>query len=290
MSKETLGIVLAIVVGVMGFAVWIADKYEKAPPTLIVMVLLLMAGLCLCGVYLIPWLWKTPTLAEKIWRVSTATVLVLIAIGYFGVWVSRPHKEQAAVDAAHGRAGQLSLSFLDVPLPVSIGPNTTLYYATISSSAKVPHWGLTSYGNVGTTGSINWHPEGTQDGTSIVRCDIKNDGDRTVISAALIFTFNHALDKVKVADPVPAYTVPLNSVNAGAMFSFYFDNTTPYGLQIGSPDIAHGVISGESRTVDIPIHKTITNPLEKFLNGTWILPPHLDDVKGGRQGAKKKKR
>jgi hypothetical protein len=91
MSKETLGITLAVVVGVVGFALWLADKYGKATSTLTVMVLFVMAGLCLCLVYLIPWLWNAETMAEKIWRPSSATALVLIAIGYFGVWVSRPH-------------------------------------------------------------------------------------------------------------------------------------------------------------------------------------------------------
>jgi hypothetical protein len=90
MSKETLGIVLAVVVGVVGFAIWMADKYGKATPVLTFMVLLLMAGLCLCGVYLIPWLWTAPTKWETVFRVSSATMLVFILIGQFGFWLTQP--------------------------------------------------------------------------------------------------------------------------------------------------------------------------------------------------------
>jgi hypothetical protein len=87
MSKETLGIVLGIVIGVMTFATWLADKNGKTTPTMTIVVLVVIAGLCLCGVYLIPWLWSAKSLVEKSWRVCSATAIVLIVVGKYGIWV-----------------------------------------------------------------------------------------------------------------------------------------------------------------------------------------------------------
>jgi hypothetical protein len=58
-----------------------------------------MAALCLCAVYLIPWLWKAPSALENIFRVLSATILVIIAVGQFGFWVTRPNATRAPNEA-----------------------------------------------------------------------------------------------------------------------------------------------------------------------------------------------
>jgi len=107
MSKETLGILIAIVVGVMGFAIWLADRSGKTTPTLTFLVLVLIAGLCLCGAYLIPWIWAQ-NLAEKIWRVCLVTTAVLLMVGRFGIWVWPPSQAEPSVPSKAEQSNPVS--------------------------------------------------------------------------------------------------------------------------------------------------------------------------------------
>jgi hypothetical protein len=65
MFRETLGIVLAVLVGIMSLALWLADKAGKNSPGLTVCVLIFMALLALCAVYLIPWLRTTSIVGDN---------------------------------------------------------------------------------------------------------------------------------------------------------------------------------------------------------------------------------
>lgn len=86
MSKETLGLVLGVLAGVMTLALWLTDRAGKSNAILSAVALATIALLSLCAVYLIPWLWS-PRLVERIWRVSFASALVLFAVARFGIWV-----------------------------------------------------------------------------------------------------------------------------------------------------------------------------------------------------------
>jgi hypothetical protein len=87
MSKETLGIVLALVIGIVSLGLWVMDKAGKNTATITIGALLLITALSLCLVYLVPWLWDSQSIALKIWRVCFATALVLLSMGRFGIWV-----------------------------------------------------------------------------------------------------------------------------------------------------------------------------------------------------------
>ena len=84
---------MAVLVAVTSFAIWLADKYGRATLGFKAIVMIVMALLCLSGVYVIPWLWNAGTVPERVFRVSSATALVLIAVGSFWFWVSRPTGE-----------------------------------------------------------------------------------------------------------------------------------------------------------------------------------------------------
>jgi hypothetical protein len=95
MSRETLGVVLAFTAFIAMLALYLIDKAGKNTPFITVAILLLMVVLSLWCIYLIPWLWH-PKLAEKIWRVSLATAIILLLIGRFGIWVWPPHQNAEA--------------------------------------------------------------------------------------------------------------------------------------------------------------------------------------------------
>jgi uncharacterized membrane protein YbhN (UPF0104 family) len=63
------------------------DKSGKNTPTITVGVLILIAALSFCAVFLIPWLWSTKNLAERVWRVSLVTSAVILLVSRFGIWV-----------------------------------------------------------------------------------------------------------------------------------------------------------------------------------------------------------
>jgi hypothetical protein len=87
MQKDTLGIVLALVLGAVTFALYLIDKSGRNTPAITIGVLLLIAALSLGLVYMVPWIWAPQQVATKAWRVCLSTALVLLAVGRFGIWV-----------------------------------------------------------------------------------------------------------------------------------------------------------------------------------------------------------
>src|SRR5216683_160760 len=150
MSKETLGIVLAIIVGVMGFAIWLADKSGKSTPVLTIIVLAIILGLCLCGAYLIPWVWTGDNTVEKTWKIFSVTSLVLIGVTRFGIWVwptESKQREPLAVissDAPQAKVTpELAFSFRQIGStrtspPLSGGDTTIIIVGDLSNNGKMP--------------------------------------------------------------------------------------------------------------------------------------------------------
>ena len=85
MSKETFGIVLGVGSFIVFLALYLIDKSEKTIPVYVSILLLsLLAGLSISALLLIPWFWSSPLLAEKVWRVSLASLSILLLVARLG--------------------------------------------------------------------------------------------------------------------------------------------------------------------------------------------------------------
>lgn len=96
MSKELQGLVVGILAIIVSIALDQMNKAGKNTPLVSALSLAAITILSLWCVYLVfPWLWP-PRQVERIWRVSFATAIVLLAVGRFGIWVwPPPHKSDA---------------------------------------------------------------------------------------------------------------------------------------------------------------------------------------------------
>jgi hypothetical protein len=88
MSKESLGILLAIGTFVVSLALYLVDKSGKQlPPYATGGLLVLLAGMAIWGILLIPWFWRSQSTVETVWRVAFGVAIVTLLIGRFGIWV-----------------------------------------------------------------------------------------------------------------------------------------------------------------------------------------------------------
>jgi hypothetical protein len=87
----TLGTAVAI-------AMYILDKSGKTSVPLNLILLVLMTVLILHPTLSIPWVWGTPILAMKVWRICLLVSIVLLSVSWFGVW-TWPKSQEAAASA-----------------------------------------------------------------------------------------------------------------------------------------------------------------------------------------------
>jgi hypothetical protein len=259
MSKETLGIVLAVVVGVMGFAIWLADEYGKATPTLMWIVLLVMAGLCLCGIYLIPWLWNAQTLREKIGRPASATVLVLIAVSYFGFWVSRPHaledrKKAKEEPELHPESIVAVFAKCDIAgLPIEIPPQDAIRVVPVNKRRMTANdWGSLEISN--NDKKVKQWPEKAQldlsrrlndSGATIgYICELSNHGNVNLFDVRLTMRFSFLSEGKEGKDDVD-FTPIISPLDTGHSFILYFFNDCPHEAVAVLPDTVTVTVAGE---------------------------------------------
>jgi hypothetical protein len=215
-------------------------------------------------------------------RRSPVALLVVGALGaglFMLIWrfvqPDRPLSEGAKATTANVPAQSpsyyISIGMQRATAPVVVPPNGTLYYAVITAKQNEMNWGLKTYSISGPK-SGTWYPDRTQgqEGITVVRCDIKNTTQRTIVSATLEFNFSG-----KVDERFPPYTIPINSLDPGATFSFYFDNASTFHLLIISPEKAKGaILAGEIVPVELLVHRELVNPLDMALRGGMMFMPH----------------
>ena len=90
MSKETLGIFLAIIGLAVAFVLYLIDKSGKSTPVITVILLLITAGLFIWAILILPWVWTPQSSVLRIWRVSAVSCVVLLLVVRFAIWIWPP--------------------------------------------------------------------------------------------------------------------------------------------------------------------------------------------------------
>jgi hypothetical protein len=107
MSKENLGLLLGICDVLATMSLFLMERAHKNSPWITAVLLAVMAALSLSTVHVLLWFWVWhSSLAERIWRVSLVTAIVLLAVGRFGIWV---WPESVSRDQSHKSSETKSL-------------------------------------------------------------------------------------------------------------------------------------------------------------------------------------
>jgi len=104
MSKENLGLLLGICDVLATMSLFLIERAHKNSVWITAVLLAVMASLSLSTVYVLLWAWLWhPSLAERIWRVSLVTVIALLFVGRFGIWVwPQPIPQERVSDSEIG--------------------------------------------------------------------------------------------------------------------------------------------------------------------------------------------
>lgn len=99
----SLGIVVAL-------ALYFLDKSGRNNAALSVILLTVLAGLLLHPALQVPWIWSSPDLAVRVWKVALATCFVILLVSGFGIW-TWPKSAEGAKTAPEDELFATVLSF-----------------------------------------------------------------------------------------------------------------------------------------------------------------------------------
>jgi hypothetical protein len=85
---------------------YILDKSGKTSVPLNLALLILMTALILHPALSIPWVWGSPILAIKIWRVCLVVSTIVLGVSWFGIWTWPPESQQGQAKSSASVAAQ----------------------------------------------------------------------------------------------------------------------------------------------------------------------------------------